>query len=33
MGYPEHKEHFNIAYKTGTDTWTHPSTVTEGKKL
>lgn len=31
MSYVEHKEHFNIAYKTGTDTWTHPSTTTEGK--
>ncbi|MFA5778000.1 MAG: class I SAM-dependent methyltransferase [Candidatus Paceibacterota bacterium] len=33
MGYLEHKEHFNIAYKTGADTWTHPSTTFEGKKF
>lgn len=31
MSYLEHKEHFNIAYKTGADTWTHPSTTTEGR--
>lgn len=31
MSYIEHKEHFNIAYKTGADSWTHPSTTTEGK--
>ena len=31
MGYLEHKEHFNVAYKTGADTWTHPSATTEGR--
>lgn len=33
MGYLEHKEHFNIAYKTGTDVWTHPYTTKESLVL
>lgn len=33
MSYLEHKEHFNIAYKTGTDTWSHPYTESESLKL
>lgn len=33
MSYLDHKKHFNIAYKTGTDTWSHPPTEKEGLKL
>lgn len=29
MSYLDHKQHFNIAYKTGTDAWTHPYTNKE----
>ncbi|MFA6301055.1 MAG: class I SAM-dependent methyltransferase [Candidatus Paceibacterota bacterium] len=33
MDYQEHKKHFNAAYKTGTDAWTHPYTDRESLKL
>ncbi len=33
MGYLDHKKHFGIAYKTGTDAWSHLPTEAEGLKL
>lgn len=33
MDYKNHKKHFETAYKTGTDTWTHPPTEKEGLKF
>jgi ubiquinone/menaquinone biosynthesis C-methylase UbiE len=33
MSYLDHKEHFNIAYKTGTDSWSHQPTENQGSKL
>ena len=33
MDYLEHKKHFGVAYRTGTDNWTHPPTELEGLKL
>lgn len=33
MSYLKHKEHFEIAYKTGADIWTHPPTAEESVKL
>lgn len=33
MSYLEHKKHFNIAYKTGADVWSHPPKEQEGLKL
>lgn len=33
MSYLEHKKHFNTAYKTGADVWTHPYTTKESFKL
>ncbi len=33
MSYLEHKKHFNISYKTGTDTWTHLYTTKESLRL
>lgn len=33
MSYLEHKKHFNISYKTGTDVWSHQPAVLEVAKL
>lgn len=33
MNYLDHKKHFNISYKTGTDTWTHLYTTKESLRL
>jgi ubiquinone/menaquinone biosynthesis C-methylase UbiE len=33
MSYQEHKKHFGVAYKTGTDVWTHQPTNEEVSKL
>lgn len=33
MSYLEHKKHFGVAYRTGTDAWTHPPTELEGLKF
>lgn len=33
MTYQEHKKHFYISYKTGTDAWTHPYTNKESLRL
>lgn len=33
MSYLDHKKYFNIAYKTGTDTWTRQPTAAEARKF
>ena len=33
MSYDDQKKYFKLAYKTGTDIWTHPPTFEQGAKL